>query len=220
MNKLKFAAAVVLTLASAASFAQSKNTAGFYGLANFGFTNVKGDGNGKDDYGNTYTSTNKGAGNSWALGLGYDFDETFAAEAQYGSFWKQESNNSYVNRWGSNVDDNSTNVMALTLTGLAKYRVSENTKLYAGPTVAFFQMKNNDAQQYLDNSGGYSYNKTSSSSTKKTLPGVIVGASFALDQKTDLRLSYSTFKAWEMSGNGGTETNKVSNFAVGLTIKF
>lgn len=219
MNKLKIAAAVVLTLASAASFAQSKNTAGFYGLANFGFTSSKGTGSGIDVYGNDYQATNKGAGNSWALGLGYDIDETFAVEAQYGSVWKQEDSNQYTNQWGNNENSSKTNVMALSLTGLAKYQISENTKLFAGPTVSFLRLKNSNSQTYRDQNGAISYEDSNSSSMSKTLPGIVVG-SFALDQKTDLRVSYTKFKTWTMGNPGQQEDNKISNLSFGLTIKF
>lgn len=220
MNKLKIAAAVVLTLASAASFAQSKNTAGFYGLANFGYTTSNGTGTGTDDFGNAYSATNKGSGNSWALGLGYDIDETFAVEAQYGSVWKQEDSNKYANQWGTSEDSSITNVMALSLTGLAKYQISDNTKLFAGPTVSFLKLKSSKSQTYYDQNGAVAYSDSSSGNLSKTLPGIVVGASFALDQKTDLRISYTKFKTWTMGDPGQQEDNKISNLSFGLTIKF
>lgn len=219
MNKLKIAAAVVLTLASATSFAQSKD-AGFYGLANFGFTTAKGDGSGVDNYDNNYTSTNKGAGNSWSLGLGYDFDQNFAVEGHYGSVWKQENQNTYVTQWGSNEDSDKTNVMALSFTGLAKLKISDNTKLFAGPTVSFLRLKSSKDRVYRDSQNTYAYNDSSSSNMNKTLPGLVVGTSFALDQKTDLRVSYTQYKNWVMGDPGQQETNKISNFSFGLTIKF
>jgi hypothetical protein len=224
MNKLKIAAAVVLTLASAASFAQSKNSSGFYGLANFGFSNVKGDGSGSFKDNNNvsipYKSDNSSAGNSWSLGLGYDIDETFAVEGSYGSTWKQEQKWTSTHQYGRNYENNKTNVMALNLTALVKFQASENVKLFVGPTVSYFTLKGSDEQQDVNAQGQTYYSKNSSETIKKTLPGVVLGASFALDPKTDLRVSYTQFQKWEMGQPDSKETNQISNISFGLTIKF
>lgn len=218
MNKLKIAAAVVLTLASAASFAQS-NDVGFYGLANFGFTMAKGEGSGQWDDGTKTTSSSDGAGNSWNLGLGYDIDKNFAVEATYGSFWKQKDNyTEHAANGVTQINNKKTDVMSLSITGLVKYQLSPNTRLFAGPTVAFLRLKGANEQSYDDNNGSYSY--SSSSSFNKTLPGLMIGSSFALDQKTDLRVSYTKYKTWVMGNAPYTEDNRISNLSFGISIKF
>jgi hypothetical protein len=82
-------------------------------------------------------------------------------------------------------------------------------------------LKSSNNQTYYDQNGAVAYSKSETGNLNKTLAGVVVGASFALDQKTDLRVSYTKYQTWHMETKAGQpEDNKISNVSFGLTIKF
>lgn len=227
MKKLSTVAALVLSMASVSAFAQSES--GFYGLASFGFSSVKNTGSGSFDAGSTkipYTQSGSSAGNSWSLGLGYDIDKTYAVEVAAGSFWKQESKNSTAHRYGTNINDDKTNVLALSLTGLYKHQLTDNSKVFVGPTLVHLRLKGSESytDTYWNGTGYTTYTESESSKFNKTIPGLVVGMSFALDKKTDLRVSYTRLRSWEESyskaTSRGSDTTTVSNISFGLTSKF
>jgi hypothetical protein len=218
MNKLKIAAAVVLTLASAASFAQSKSEAGFYGLGQFGTTKVS----------ETITNSDGGSGdsetqgNGWMLGLGYDFDKNFAVEGSYGQFYKAVNIDNYHNANSSYINNrsNKINATGFMFTALAKMQASENVRLFAGPSLMIFKVKGDSSNRYKD--GNNDYTDTGGMSFTKNIPGVTVGAAFALDTKTDLRVTYNMMKEVEFPNDnaGITSKSKLSTLLFGLAIKF
>lgn len=218
MKKLKIAAAVLLTLASAATFAQKKNDSGFYGLGQFGTTKVT----------ETITNTDGGSGdsetqgNGWMLGLGYDFDENFAFEGSYGQFYKSVLNDTYHNANSSYINNTSRTVNAtgFMFTALAKMQASENVRVFAGPSLMIFKVKGDSSERYKN--GSNDYTESGSFSFTKNIPGVTVGAAFALDPKTDLRITYNKMKETSFPSDsvGISTKSNLSSMNFGLAIKF
>ncbi len=188
---------------------------GFYGLANFGTSKVEG------TVVQTGYANGKGENNTngWQIGLGYDINKYFATEVAYAQIYK--SNNTWTS--GSYINNNSTSAVGLVLNGLAKYEVYDGVKIFGGPSVATAKLKQ---------SSTYVYGTSTSyeSSSKSTTPfGYIIGASMALDPRTDLRISYSTYNKYTWSHAAGTgtsaqgaykETTKFSTILLGLSVKF
>jgi Outer membrane protein beta-barrel domain len=218
MNKLKIAATVALTLASVTALAQSNNDSGFYGLGQFGTTK------------NTekFTNTDGGSGdsesqgNGWMLGLGYDFDKNFAFEGSYGQFYKAVNVDNYHNANSSYINNksNKTNATGFVFTALAKMQASENVRLFAGPSLMLLKVKGDYSSQYK--SGSTNYTDAGGNSFSKNIPGLTVGAAFALDTKTDLRVTYNMMKETEFPSDsaGVTSKAKLSTMLFGLAIKF
>lgn len=219
MKKLKITAAVVLTLASAVSFAQNNNDSGFYGLGQFGTTKVS----------ETIATSNGGLGdsetqgNGWMLGLGYDFDKNFAVEGSYGQFYKAVNIDNYHNADSSYINNrsNKVNATGFMFTALGKMQASENVRVFAGPSLMIFKVKGDSSDRYKD--GNNNYTETGGMSFTKTIPGLTVGAAFALDTKTDLRVTYNMMKETEFptdSNDGVVAKSKLTTLLFGLAIKF
>ncbi len=218
MNKLKIAAAIALTFASAATFAQSTNDSGFYGLGQFGTTKVSEDITNTDGgFGDSETQ-----GNGWMLGLGYDFDKNFAVEGSYGQFYKAVNNDNYQNANASYINNRALKVNAtgFMFTALAKMQASENVRVFAGPSLMIFKVKQDYSERYLN--GSNNYTETGGTSFTRNIPGLTVGAAFALDTKTDLRITYNKMKETDFPSDsaGITAKSKLSTMLVGLSIKF
>jgi opacity protein-like surface antigen len=180
MKFTKLILAAVCAISTASSFAQAKDESGFYGIGAFGTSSVKG----------TITSSSGTPGNAttqgngWQIGLGYDINKDFAVEGTYGQFFKSVSN-AYVPAY-SYTNNSTTNASGFSFTALGKKQVSENVRLFAGPSV----MIGTVSMSQYELSGGTT---TARNDSKSFNPfGVVLGASFALDSKTDLRLSYAT----------------------------
>ena len=214
MNFTKLILASALVISSTGAFAQAKDESGFYGIGAFGTSSVKG----------TITSSSgtpgnaKSEGNGWQIGLGYDINKDFAVEGTYGQFFKSVSN-VYVPAY-SYTNNNSTNASGFTFTLLGKKQVSENVRLFAGPSL---MMGTVSMSQYELQSG----TTTSRNDSKKFNPlGVVLGASFALDSKTDLRLSYGTYNkfTWDhpaaTNSSAYSESDKISSLYFSLATKF
>jgi opacity protein-like surface antigen len=215
MQKLKLVAALTLALAASASFAQTSKS-GFYGLGQFGSTSVKTT-TAADN--NSYTADGTSAGNAWNFGLGYDFNQNFGVEATYGYVWKAEKEENSRGAGWSQSQVSKTNVTGLTISALAKLPVTANINLMAGPTYTFLSVKNE--WSYKDNNNA---TVSGSSTQNKGLAGLTVGASFALDNKTDFRVTYTQFQDWK-SANGNDNppthsTDKISSLLFGMSIKF
>jgi len=119
------------------------------------------------------------------------------------------------------VYTDKTNVTGFSVAGLGKIKPSENVTLFAGPVWTHFTMKGESSTNY-SSSGGYQSSSATSQSITKNLTGVMVGASFALDAKTDLRVSYTSYSNWKMDSSDGTNTQdtKINQFMFGIGVKF
>lgn len=204
MQKIKLLAALTLALAASGSFAQTSKS-GFYGVAQFGTAQIS----------DTYTATNNAtisatgtvATNAWQIGLGYDLNEYLALEAVAGSALKAETQVTATNGYNQVAKQN---VSAYSFSAFAKLPVTSNVKLMAGPTYSMF------SSTYQD--------ETSRTTVNKGLLGVTVGASLALDNKTDIRATYTQYQTMKsevyLGSTAFNREQKVSSFLVGLTVKF
>jgi len=212
LTKLILAAGCVIACATA--FAQSKDESGFYGIGAFGTSSVKG--SITSSSGTPGNSTTQG--NGWQIGLGYDINKDFAVEATYGQFFKSVSN-VYVPAY-SYTNNSTTNADGFSFTLLGKKQISENVRLFAGPALMVGKVS---GDIYQVSSG----TTTAASDSKTFTPfGIVVGASFALDNKTDLRLSYGTYNKFTWNHPAGTNSNsysesdKISTLYFSLATKF
>lgn len=210
------AVALAIGFTGAAS-AQKLDSKGFYAFGNFG--TITGD---YDDTPNSgsWRGNGKTSSNSWNVGLGYDFNEHFAVEGSYGSLFKSEKNENSSWSNGSSTYISKTNLTGLQVAFLGKIAPSDNVKLFAGPVWNHITLKGEDT---TSNSGtGYSNSTAQSQSFNKNLTGVMFGASFALDQRTDLRVSYTKYKSMLLPFSDGTgnENIKLSQFLFGIGVKF
>ena len=206
--------AIACVFSCAGALAQSKDESGFYGIGAFGTSSVKG-----TITSNTGTPGNvTNQGNGWQIGLGYDISKDFAVEGTYGQFFKSVST-VYVPAY-SYTNNNSTNASGFTFTALAKKQISENVRIFAGPSLMIGTVSMN---QY-ELSGGTTTARNDSKSFNPL--GVVVGASFALDNKTDLRLAYGSYNkfTWDhptaTNSNAYSESDKISSLYFSLATKF
>ena len=204
MQKIKLLAAITLALASSASFAQASKS-GFYGVAQFGTSQIKDTLTQVADP--AITGTGSYNSNAWQIGLGFDLNEYAAAEVTVGSFLKSESKTSYSDATLNTTSKN--NVSSVSLTAFGKLPIG-NIKLMAGPTYTMFN------QTIVEG--------TNETSVSKGLVGLSGGASIALDAKTDIRATYTTYQPIKYTATYGTESytgeQKLSTLLVGLTVKF
>jgi hypothetical protein len=214
MNLTKLTLSVFCVIFSAGAFAQAKDESGFYGIGSFGTSSVKGTISTSSGSAGSATSQ----GNGWQIGLGYDINKYLAFEGTYGQFFKSVSN--FTNTSSNYVNNDTTNASGFTFTLLGKAQVSENVRLFAGPSLMMGSVS--DDQYKLD-----SGKVTARNDSKSFNPiGIVVGASFALDNKTDLRLSYGTYKSftWDhaaaTNSSAYSETDKISSLYFSLATKF
>ena len=215
MNALKkITTLALLSLLLTQAHAETSDT-GFYGTANFGNTNVHGTVK-MTGYLDGKSDTNS---NTWSLGLGYDINKYFGVEGGYSQFFKRNSSWSS----GSLINNSNKEASGLFINALAKYEVSKGIKIFGGPSVITAKIKENSA--YVN---GTTTQYTNSS--KSITPfGYIIGASLALDDRTDVRISYSAYNKFSWSHPAGTgtsvypantETDKVSLIHLGISVKF
>ncbi len=207
MQKIKLLAAITLALASSASFAQASKS-GFYGVAQFGTAQIKDSYTGATDA--TINATGTIATNAWQIGLGYDLNEYLAVEATAGSALKAESK---VTTSEGYVNSVKQNISAYSISGFGKLPIG-NIKLMAGPTYTMFNSTYSVANS----------TETVEKTVSKGLLGLTVGASIALDAKTDVRAAFTQYQPMKsqvtINGDVYNREQKVSSFLVGLTVKF
>jgi hypothetical protein len=209
----KLILATVCVISSASALAQAKEESGYYGIGAFGTSSVKGALADSSGSGNSTTQ-----GNGWQIGLGYDINKNFAVEGVYGQFFKSVSN--FTNTSSSYVSNSTTNANGFAFTFLGKTQVSENVRLFGGPSLMMGKVSQDS---YKLDSGN-----TTASSDSKSLNtfGLVVGASFALDTKTDLRVAYGKYNGFTWDHPAGTNTSaysekdKLSTLYFSLASKF
>jgi len=213
MKFTKLILATVCVVSSASALAQAKEESGYYGIGSFGTSSVKG---AITTTGTTGSSTTQG--NGWQIGLGYDINKNFAVEGVYGQFFKSVSN--FTNTTSSYINNSTTNADGFAFTFLGKTQVSENVRLFAGPSLMMGKVSSNIYQ--LDSGTTTASNGSKSFNTF----GIVVGASFALDNKTDLRFAYGKYNGFTWDHAAGTnssaysENDKLSTIYFSLASKF
>ena len=213
MKFTKLILATVCVISSASALAQAKEESGYYGIGAFGTSTVKGAVS--DSSGSANVTTQ---GNGWQIGLGYDINKNFAVEGVYGQFFKNVSNLS--NPTSTYITNSTTNADGFAFTFLGKKQVSENVSLFGGPSLMMGKVSQDSYK--LDS------NKITASSDSKSFNtfGLVVGASFALDTKTDLRAAYGKYNGFTWDHPAGTNTtaysekDKISTLYFSLTSKF
>lgn len=200
MKKVMIAVATTLALTAAQAQSDSK----WYGIAGLGTANVQSDLSDMSASSGTLTATQTidTKGNVFFGGVGYQFDDLLAFEAQYIDI-RGFSANQTVTANNANVNGTTINgtfsanqdIKATSLAFSAKYdfKLDPTSKIYGRVGFTQVKVKNDVAVSGSGTIGGRSANVVASLSfdETKTVPLFGIGYEYDLNKKTSLRAEYT-----------------------------